>query len=82
MLCSWLNHLPDPENVLVNVADSEEGDNPDIVTFLDSQSNELRLDLDPNDLSLQTLNTNYHLEDEIISSSHLYKSKPTFYLTL
>ena len=58
------------DNVPVNVAYSEEGDNPDIITFLNSQTRELNLDLDPNDFSPQTLFTNYHLEDDIISLSH------------
>ena len=41
-----------------------------LITFLNSQSRELNLALDPNDFSPQTLFTNYHLEDDIISFSH------------
>ena len=49
---------------------SEEGDKSDIVTFLNSETPELRLDFDSNDVSAQNLSTCYHTEDDIISLSN------------
>ena len=44
--------------------------NPDIIIFLNSQTHELSLEFDPNDISSQTLFITYHLEDAIIALSY------------
>ena len=59
--------------ITVNAVDnlnSEEGDNSDIVTFLNSETPELRLDFDSNDVSAQNMSSCYHTEDDIISLSN------------
>ena len=52
-----------------NGTEEEEGDTPNKLNILNSQDQELSLDLDPNDIVPQTLFTSYNLENDIISLS-------------
>ena len=63
------NNQQTAENRPDNTLDSEEGDNSDIINFLNAITPELRLDLDNNDVSIQSLSSNYHTQQEIISLS-------------
>ena len=52
-----------------HAVNSEDGDRTDIVSFLNSITSDLKLDLDSNDTSIHNVFTNYHTESEIISLS-------------
>ena len=65
-----LNYQSTVANDSVHSSDNEEGDSSNIASFLNSETQELKLDFDPNDSSTLNLCTSYHLEKEIISFSH------------
>ena len=69
------NNQQTAENRSDNTLDSEEGDNSDIINFLNAITPELRLDLDNNDVSIQNLSSNYHTQQEIISLSSTDSNK-------
>ena len=62
-----IDNRPSGDNV--HVVNSEEGDRTEIISFLNSITSDLKLDLDSNDTSIQNIFTNYHTEDELISLS-------------
>ena len=49
---------------------SEDSEDSDIVTFLNMQTSESRLDFDCNDAAVQNVFTHYHTEDELLSLTH------------
>ena len=55
------------ENRPGNTLDSEDGDNSDIINFLNNITPELKLDLDTNDISIQNISSNYHMQRELMS---------------
>ena len=57
----------DTGNAPENLVDGEDGEISNIVTFLNAETPELRLDFDSNDTSAQDIFTHYHTEDEFIS---------------
>ena len=59
----------------VNLADNEEGENSDIITFLNSSTPELSLDSDSNDVSVQNIFTHYHTDDELNSLTHAHENQ-------
>ena len=69
------NNQQTAENRSDNTLDSEEGDNSDIINFLNAITPELRLDLDNNDVSIQNLSSIYHTQQEIISLSSTDSNK-------
>ena len=60
----YLNNQQTADNRPDNTLDIEEGDNSDIINFLNAITPELRLDLDNNDVSIQSLSFNYHTQQE------------------
>ena len=65
-----IDNQPAVANDSAYSVNSEEGDNSNIATYLNSETQELKLDLDSYDFTTQNICSNYYLEKEIISSSH------------